>query len=169
MKLSDTQLVILSQAAQRDDSAIVLPEKLKGGAAKKVVNRLLEQGLIAECAAGGGLPVWHQAEDGQRIALVVTAAGLAAIGISEEGEQGGANATTTGQPKTKQEIILQLLRRMEGASIAEMVAATGWQAHSLRGFLSGTIAKKLQMPVVSEKGENGVRRYHIAAVANAAA
>ncbi len=65
---------------------------------------------------------------------------------------------------TKQEQVLALLRRQEGASIDEIVAATDWQPHSARGFLSGAVKKRLGIDVVSEKGEDGVRRYHVAAL-----
>jgi hypothetical protein len=47
MKLTDTQLIILSSASQREDGLAVLPEKLRGGAAKAVVTKLLDQGLLA--------------------------------------------------------------------------------------------------------------------------
>ncbi len=63
--------------------------------------------------------------------------------------------------KSKQDTVLQLLRRPSGASTAELEKATGWQAHSVRGFLSGTVKKRLQLPLSSERSENGVRRYMI--------
>lgn len=73
---------------------------------------------------------------------------------------GPAPATKT----SKQEEVLLLLRRQNGASIEEIVAATDWQPHSVRGFLSGAVKKRLGIDVVSEKGEDGVRRYHVAAL-----
>jgi hypothetical protein len=63
---------------------------------------------------------------------------------------------------SKQNQVLTLLRRQDGASIDEIVAATDWQPHSVRGFLSGAVKKRLGIDVVSEKGEDGVRRYHVA-------
>ena len=65
---------------------------------------------------------------------------------------------------TKQDQVLALLRRQNGASIDEIVAATDWQPHSVRGFLSGAVKKRLGIDVVSEKGSDGVRRYHVAAL-----
>ncbi|MGD9711384.1 MAG: DUF3489 domain-containing protein [Thermomicrobiales bacterium] len=62
-------------------------------------------------------------------------------------------------PTSKAETILALLRRKKGASIDEMQQATGWQAHSVRGFLSGHMKKKLGLTVTSEIGKDGVRRY----------
>ena len=66
-------------------------------------------------------------------------------------------------PKTtKSEQVLGLLRRVKGASITDISTATGWQAHSVHGFLSGTLKKKMGLAVVSEKDAKGVRRYRIA-------
>ncbi|MBN9347895.1 MAG: DUF3489 domain-containing protein [Devosia sp.] len=65
---------------------------------------------------------------------------------------------------TKQDQVLALLRRQNGASINEIVAATDWQPHSARGFLSGAVKKRLGIDVISETGADGVRRYHIAAL-----
>jgi hypothetical protein len=73
-------------------------------------------------------------------------------------------APTPAKATTKQDQVLALLRRQDGASIDEIVAATDWQPHSVRGFLSGAVKKRLGIDVISEKGEDGVRRYHVAAL-----
>jgi hypothetical protein len=75
-----------------------------------------------------------------------------------------AKKTTTIPLKreTKQNIVLALLRRQDGASLDEIVAATDWQPHSVRGFMSGALKKRLKIEVISEKGEDGVRRYYVA-------
>lgn len=65
---------------------------------------------------------------------------------------------------TKKDLVLGLLRRQNGASIAELAEATSWQYHSVRGFLTATIKKKLELPLVSTKAEGQERRYHIAAL-----
>jgi hypothetical protein len=57
--------------------------------------------------------------------------------------------------------ILDLLKRPDGATLKELMKATGWQAHSVRGFLSGTIRKKLGLNVVSTKADDGERTYSI--------
>ena len=59
--------------------------------------------------------------------------------------------------------ILDLLKRPDGATAKELQKATGWQPHSLRGFLSGTIRKKMGLDVISTKGEDGERTYSIKA------
>lgn len=71
------------------------------------------------------------------------------------------NAAKAESPKSKQQLCLDLLRRRHGATLASLCEATGWQAHSVRGFLSGTVKKKLGLePLVSES-VNGSRRYKL--------
>ena len=84
-KLTDTQLVILSSAAQRQDHGVVLPERLKGQAARNTVERLISYGLVEEVTATGELPVWRHDDQGP-LALRVTGEGLAAIGVEPEPE-----------------------------------------------------------------------------------
>jgi hypothetical protein len=62
---------------------------------------------------------------------------------------------------SKTAIVLDLLKRAGGVTSKELMAATGWQSHSVRGFLSGTVGKKMGLKVVSAKGENGERSYSI--------
>ena len=63
---------------------------------------------------------------------------------------------------TKSSQCLTLLRRGQGATIAELMTATGWQSHSVRGFLSGAIKRKLGLAVTSAVGEDDIRRYRVA-------
>jgi hypothetical protein len=64
---------------------------------------------------------------------------------------------------SRTDAILALLRRPEGAGLHEILEATGWQAHSVRGFISGTVRKKMKLNVISERDENGLRQYRIGA------
>ncbi len=76
IKLTDTQIVMLSAAAQRDDRCLVAPRNLKGGAAQKVATKLIGAGLAKEIKAKPGAPVWRRDEQvGQSYALKLTAAG----------------------------------------------------------------------------------------------
>ncbi len=68
--------------------------------------------------------------------------------------------------RTKKQIALSLLERPKGASISEMQGAMGWQAHSVRGFLAGTIRKMPGVTLASNKIGTGPRRYRIGAAAH---
>jgi hypothetical protein len=68
----------------------------------------------------------------------------------------------TGREGSKTAKILELLQRDGGATLAELMQATEWQAHSVRGFLSGTLRKKMMLALTSIKRENGERSYSIA-------
>ena len=74
-----------------------------------------------------------------------------------------ADAKTPARGSTKQAIMIEMLKRPKGATIEQMTTRTGWQAHSVRGAISGTLKKKLGLVVTSEKPEEGPRRYRIQA------
>ena len=78
----------------------------------------------------------------------------------------GKRATAAEKPATarqgsKTAQILELLKRPGGATLKGIMAATGWQAHSVRGFISGTLGKKMKLAVESIKGEGGERIYSL--------
>jgi Protein of unknown function (DUF3489) len=93
-KLTDTQLVLLSAASQREDGAIDLSGNPKGGLAKKAIGKLLTDGLVEEVPAGSVLPAWRRDDDRGPLALRVTANGLAAIGIDKAGALPEASLTS---------------------------------------------------------------------------
>lgn len=190
-KLSDTQLVILSAAVQREDRNVLpLPGSLRGGAAAKVIGALLKHGLIAETPTDSRTKadaalnrIWRNDEDGNAILLHITDAGLAAIGIEPEGgdsaptgadeapsaeapqdspaEADPAPKARTPRTGTKQAKIIEMLRAEGGATIDEIVAATGWQPHTVRGAFAGALKKKLGLEVTSEKVEGRGRVYSL--------
>jgi len=216
-KPSDAQLIVLSAACQRPDRNVLpLPERMKGGAAQKIVASLLGKQLIEEVVAGANEPVWRDGEDGGRTTLRATDAALQALGIDpEEGARaqgsegdGGASepagpvqedqadkqADTPAQPATggdradagtgeptaadapaspaagqvrrtrpdtKQARLVAMLHRPEGASLDEIVAATGWQAHTVRGAISGALRKKLGLTITPKKVDGRGRVYRI--------
>jgi len=196
MKLTDTQLVLLSAASQREDCAIELAPTLKGGAAHKVVGKLLTDGLIEEIQARGSLPVWHRDDDKGALALRITKRGLAAIQVGDGGAHPEADEhrdteqqadlapdkpsrrtaarrnsdgrTSSGQPAkrsrahSKQGRVIEMLHRRQGATVAAIMKATGWQPHSVRGFLTSVVRTKLGLTLVSEKN-GGDRVYRVVA------
>ncbi|EKE45760.1 hypothetical protein OCGS_0179 [Oceaniovalibus guishaninsula JLT2003] len=185
-KLSDTQAIILSAAAQREDRiALPLPESLRGGAAAKVVGAMLAKGFLEEVDADvrKGEPMWRETGDGHGVTLVATDAGLAAIGVETEDADTapvGATDAPTEQPApdtpnetepapktrtpregTKQATLIAMLRAPDGATIEEIMAATGWQPHTVRGAMAGALKRKLGLEVTSEKVEDRGRVYSL--------
>jgi len=92
MKLSDTQLMILSSASQRTDHAAVLPANLKGSAANKVVSKLLSEKLLQELRAKDDMPVWRRGDDNRPYSLRITKAGLKAIEVEDVAQASDNNA-----------------------------------------------------------------------------
>ncbi len=189
-RLTDTQLVILSAAAERADGAVLpLPKSLKarGGALTSTIRSLLKKGLVAEQPAARDAAAWREAEDGPRVMLVITDAGMQEIGVAaghESKTQGTsikkqskarhqritrkaadpnlkAEIVPAVRPGTKQALLIDLLKRKRGATIDDIVAATGWQPHSVRGAISGTLKKKLGLTVASEVANGRGRVYRI--------
>jgi hypothetical protein len=184
MKLTDTQLCILSKAAQREDGIVILPERLKGGAAQAVLGKLIEGGLVEEVEGESDLPAWRQDEQGRPVALRITKAGLQAIGIETEdsgGEEtdgevaasvspgdgeGIAKESHQGQPASaragsKQALLVEMLAREGGASMDELTAATGWLPHTARAALSGL--RKKGHVITRAKRADGASVYRIEA------
>jgi DNA-binding MarR family transcriptional regulator len=190
-KLTDTQLVILNAAAGRKDHSVLpLPKSLKvnkGAAVTKTFEALCRRGLLEEMPAARNAPAWREGKDGRPMTLVLTEAGLEAIEGDTAKESGEPTAplkaqtkkrqakrkTATRKPKggkpapatrkgTKQALLVELLGRKAGATVEEIVEATGWQPHSVRGAISGAVKKKLGLGVVSEKVEGRGRVYRIA-------
>jgi hypothetical protein len=83
-KLTDTQLIVLSAASQRDDRGVELPANVKGEAARKVVDKLIRAGLLEEVRANGSLPVWRRDDQRGPMALRITKNGLDAIDVEDE-------------------------------------------------------------------------------------
>ena len=185
-QLSDTQAIILSAAAQRPGRiALPLPDSLRGGAAAKVVSTMIAKGLLQEVEVNArlGEPIWRETGDGHGTTLVATDAGLAAIGIEPDDADTARPSATEGPPQdpaqdrnaeaaqstrtpragTKQAALIAMLRASDGATIAEITTATGWQAHTVRGAIAGALKKKLGLDVSSEKVEDRGRVYKLPA------
>ena len=75
----------------------------------------------------------------------------------------GAKKATGARDGSKTATILNLLKRKDGATLKELMKVSGWQPHSVRGFLSGTVGKKMGLTVTSVKGEDGERTYSVKA------
>lgn len=177
-KLTETQTTILTAGAQRPDNiALPLPKGLAGAAAKMAVTKMIERGWLQEVDANlrRGEPLWRETGDGHGTTLVVTDAGLLAIGIEpvvaktevaihESAAEMPQPKTPTPRAGTKQAMLITLLRAPDGATMDEIVAATGWLAHTARGAMSGALGKKLGLVVTSEKNAARGRVYRLPAV-----
>ena len=178
-KLTETQTLILTRAAVRPGNlALPLPKGLAGAAARMAIGKMIERGWIEEVEANlrQGEPLWRETGDGHGTTLIATEAGLEAIGIepvvaatvtalrkravptSIPGARGTPVVTRSG---TKQAQVIDLLKRPEGATISEICAATGWQAHSARGAISGGLRKKLGFDITTAADDERGRVYHI--------
>ncbi len=82
---------------------------------------------------------------------------------AKKARRGAASKKVNGSARrgTKQAILIEMLKRSKGATIADMAAKTGWQMHSVRGAISGALKKKLGLSVTSETVEGRGRVYRI--------
>lgn len=157
-KLTDTQSILLSAASQRDDGSVLpLPASIKpGGGTAKALVALVKRGLVEERVTDDAAAV-HRAEGDARYGLFLTAAGADAIGVEPsassaidgvDGEQAtsvapGADLTPApmsapaAKRPTKAAAVLALLSRPDGATLSELILATGWLPHTTRAALTG--------------------------------
>jgi hypothetical protein len=182
IKLTDTQLLMLSVAAQRQDRCIAAPPSLKGAAARKIATKLVAAGLAEEVKAKRGAQVWRRDDaTGQAYALKLTAAGLNAVAVEEaEAVEAAAEISPTpadeGARKTKDHdggagsvappraiavpregsklaAVVGLLRRESGATIDQLAAAMGWLPHTTRAALTGLRKRGFGIDRRKAKGE----------------
>jgi hypothetical protein len=99
-ELTDLQLLLLQKASQRDDHAIELPPYLKGGAAAKVVKKLIDGKLAKEVAAKPGMPVWRRDDESRSFALIISHAAFEALGI-EPGADADASPAVENADKVR--------------------------------------------------------------------
>jgi hypothetical protein len=185
IKLTETQIVMVSAAAQREGRCLIAPANLKGGAVQKVAAKLIEAGLVKEIKAKPGAPVWRQDEGaGQSYTLKLTAAGVKALpagdrpasdGSSEDSDkriqlakadaevlQIAADVPTTNVMRpsapragTKLARILELLQRDCGATLKDMIAATDWLPHTTRAALTGLRKRRYAVTIERSNQERG--------------
>ncbi len=181
-RLTDRQLVVLSAAAQRDDGVVVLPEALNGKARDAFAAALLKRGLVAEAKARRGQIVWrHDDAKGHDLALVVTDAGLAALGIEEQANDQEAapdrakpavtrkssDDDNASRATSKQARLVAMLSADGGCSVADAAQALGWLPHTTRAALTGLRRKGYAIERV-KGGEGEGSRHRIVAAPVAA-
>jgi len=167
--LTDTQRLVLEHAAEQPDGRVNwFPDNVKGGARKKVIEGLWKKALITDIG-----PDWFIAHEGYdalgRVPVALPTAcpdpEVEAALVATEAQWVAEKQATTAKPRTrehsKQAAVIALLKRPEGATIAQICASTGWQSHTVRGTFAGAFKKKLGLTITSEKPQGGERIYHI--------
>jgi Protein of unknown function (DUF3489) len=187
-KLTDTQLIVLSAAAARDDGIAIVPARMNRAAASKGGASLVTRKLMREVRAKPGMPVWRHCDDGRPISLIITRAGRDAIG----GVDGGAleaqrlghephRETEAPAPEkrsrdrsvekelsdggaaspragTKQALVIEMLGAKKGATLNALVDATGWLPHTTRAALTGLRKRGFAIERTREEGSDSIYR-----------
>lgn len=172
-KLTATQTTVIKAAATRPDGNIEpLPANLHGGARTAVIDGLLARDLITK----------FQCQD--RVEYNLTDAAYAAVGrkrkvpapvmpvpeveavVSAAKAKWAQEKQDTSAPRTrqnsKQATVIAMLKRPDGTTVQQVMEATGWLAHTVRGTFAGALKKRLGLNIVSEKSSGGDRTYRIA-------
>lgn len=156
LKLSPTQCLLLRTTARRVDGRVTPPDTLRGGARIKVLTALLQRGWI------------EPTDDGH----LMTDAGYAAIGQQRPMPPDDVQPMDTTddlqlldgipvRPGTKLAALVVALRRPQGSTSLQLMLATGWQPHTVRGAISGMLRKKLGLNVVLAHNKSGERVYRV--------
>jgi len=155
-KISPAQSLLLRTAARLTDGRVITPGTLRGGARVKVLTALLQRG-------------WIEPTDG---GYLLTDAGYAAIGQQRPAPPDDVQPMNTigdlqllegvpVRPGTKLAALVMTLRRPQGATSLQLMLATGWQPHTVRGAISGMLRKKLGLNVVLAHNDTGERVYRV--------
>ena len=155
-KLTPTQALLLRAAARRADGRVIPPDNLRGGARVKVLTALMRRGWI------------EPADDGHAL----TDAGYAVAGRKQPALPEDLQPVETPddlqllegipvRPGTKLAALVVALRRPQGATNLQLMLATGWQPHSVRGAISGLLRKRLGLNVTLTRNAAGERVYRI--------
>ncbi|MEZ0497438.1 DUF3489 domain-containing protein [Sphingomonas sp. IW22] len=169
-KLSDLQTILLSGASQRDDGNLMpIADGVSADTSRigKAIGALIKSGYAEETSCAQPAQVWRSDGD-VRFGAAITKAGLVAIGIEPEGVapagEAGQGTRSGGDAgiarRTKAALVLAMLQRDQGATLAELVEATRWLPHTMRAALTGL--RKKGHAVVKGK-RDGVTCYTVGA------
>ena len=170
-------VILAAAAQRADHSLLPFPESLtiKGTALNKVVDTLCKRKLAEERRTINGAAEWRRDEDGRPLGLFTTNAGLLALGVEDTETKAPSQAaasmprqrkTAAARPRgkartaspasakrraapsqSKQDLVIQMLRRQSGVSIDDIIVQTGPQPHSVRGFFAGRCARAQASPL----------------------
>jgi hypothetical protein len=176
ISLTDTQRTTLAAAIERSDSACSLPDRINRRAAQKLAISLVEKGLVREVLAKAGMPVWRQDDAGRSMTLVITKRGRDTVRANTEAVgQDSKPLDAAGDrdkpsearqsPKDGSKIakVIMLVSRETGASLPELVSATGWLPHTTRAALTGLRKRGYTLSLVPT--ETGGKVYRMTGIA----
>lgn len=178
IQLSHAQHAILAYAIEHTGGKIEwFPDNIKGGARTKVLKGLFNKALVTRDstdwfvaaegydALGRARPTPAAIHPDPEVEAAVSAAEANWAQEKQDAAKHLLKVGVEGKPRTrensKQATVIQMLQRPEGATISQICAATGWQAHTVRGTFAGAFKKKLGLNLASEKPEGGERTYRI--------
>jgi hypothetical protein len=185
-KLTDTQLIVLSAAAARDDGIAIAPANMNKAAASKVGSSLVARKLLREARSKPGMPIWRVDKDDRPISLVITPAGRKAIGVDEDAAAeaprsnnkpletqdvsmakkqpvdraaaGRVDRNAAPRVGTKQALVIEMLGAKNGVTLEALVEATGWLPHTTRAALTGLRKRGFSIERTHEEGSASVYR-----------
>lgn len=169
-KLNDTQLILLSAAANRDNASLVpFPDTLTAPAERltSAIATLLKAAYVEEGEVQDASVAWRQ-EGETNIGVRITDAGLAVIAVGDGSPKNQvvplaeSIVVLSDRKQTKTALVLDLLRRDEGATLAELAMAAGWLPHTTRAALTG-LRKKHHKIKKGKRGEDTLYRIERAA------
>jgi Protein of unknown function (DUF3489) len=138
-QITDAQRTVLEHAAKHTQGHIEwFPDHIKGGARQKLLQGLCNRAFIIDKTSG-----WQ-----------ITASGYIAIGMPQR-------TSPRTRSNSKQAQVIELLKRPQGCTIEEVTQVTAWQAHTIRGFFSAALKKKLGLSITSSKADGATRTYRI--------
>jgi len=179
LQLTPTQHAILEHAIDHTKGVIDwFPNNVKGGARQKVLESLNKRGLVRSVGltwllAPAGYEALGRVKPAPTVIDVKTELETNVSACEVNWMKGFVSAATRAQSAlpaksrtrehSKQATVVAMLRRPQGATVAQICACTGWQAHTVRGTFAGAFKKKLGLTITSAKPQGGERCYHIVA------
>jgi len=149
LNMTETQRQVLMHAIEHTEGRIDwFPDHIKGGARRIVIQGLCSKALIDK-----------RSDDGYYVIADVRVA-LAGQPDTVTNEP---QSTPASGKNSKQALVLRMLQRPEGATLAQIGEATGWQPHTIRGLMAGAFKKKLGLEITSEKNKGSDRVYRLVA------
>jgi hypothetical protein len=175
--LTNTQLMVLTHAAQREDGAAIVPERMGAAAIRKNSEALVVRKLMREVLTKPGMPIWRKAEDGRSISLVILKAGRDLVSAKSEafhtdpgflvtnqsvaaphGDSAATKAVAQPRSGSKLARVIALLSKDAGASLKALAEATGWLPHTTRAALTGLRKRGFEIGRVKDNRLGAVYR-----------